>query len=63
MERSASDTLVRSMNAIVYMMKATGMMWSQRWERMRLGSRRSSLTSKRGLGFYETADGDECAGP
>ena len=38
MEGRANETLVRSMNAIVYMMKETGMMCSQRWERMRLGA-------------------------
>jgi hypothetical protein len=37
-EGRANETLVRSMKAIVYMMKETGMMCSQRWERMRVGA-------------------------
>ena len=37
MEGNASEIFVRSMNAMVYMMKATGMMCSQRCEGMIIG--------------------------
>ena len=60
MEGRANETLVRSMKAIVYMMKETGMMCSQRWERMRLGSSLNSVTSKLISGLQ--GEGEERAG-
>src|ERR1019366_6294211 len=44
MEGSASEMLVRSINAMVYMMNATGMMCVQRWEGIGLRGVVNSLT-------------------
>jgi hypothetical protein len=46
------------MKAIVYMMKETGMMCSQRWERIRVGSSLSSVTSKLMSALQSAGDGE-----
>ncbi len=58
MEGRANETFVRSIKAIVYMMKATGMMCSQRWERICLGSSLDSVTSELISGLQGASKGE-----